>query len=398
MPAAGRVKQNARPAPAPFGGRPFYDILFPMSPISHGKRKVVVAMSGGVDSSVAAALLKRAGHDVTGLTMRLVDLPVEVCRSESLSSCCGRRALDDAHRVALSLKIPHYVADMRVPFDSLVVSAFCREYALGRTPNPCVLCNRLIKFGLLLEKARELGADHLATGHYARVGRDARTGAYLLKKGSDPAKDQSYFLYTMTQDQLARVLFPLGGREKVEVRRMAKKLGLAVADKSESQEICFVPRDDYAAFLRERVPDAFRAGPVVDRDGRRLGEHGGIAGFTVGQRRGMGVAASGRLYVVSVDAVTNTVLAGPDEALRAKGLTASGVSYVSGKRPEGPFRARVKIRYRHAEAEAVVTPEGTAGARVAFAEPQRAVAPGQSVVFYRRSTVLGGGTIEGPVG
>ena len=162
----------------------------------------------------------------------------------------------------------------------------------------------------------------------------------------------------MTQDQLARVLFPLGGREKTEVRRMAKKLGLAVADKSESQEICFVPRDDYAAFLRERIPDAFRAGPVVDRDGRRLGEHGGIAGFTVGQRRGMGVAASGRLYVVSVDAVTNTVLAGPDEALRSKGLVASGVSYVSGKRPEGPFRARVKIRYRHAEAEAVVTPVG----------------------------------------
>jgi tRNA-specific 2-thiouridylase len=365
--------------------------------MSFVRRKVVVAMSGGVDSSVAAALLKRAGHDVTGVTMRLVDLPVEACRSEDLRSCCGRRAVEDAHRVALSLKIPHYVADMRIPFANLVVSEFCREYARGRTPNPCVLCNRLIKFGLLLEKARELGADHLATGHYARVVREARRGTYSLKKASDLAKDQSYFLYAMTQDQLARVLFPLGGRAKTEVRRLAKRMGLAVADKSESQEICFVPGDDYGGFLRERIPAAFRPGPVVALDGRLLGEHGGVAGFTVGQRRGMGVAASGRLYVVSVDALTNTVVAGPDEALRSKGLVASGVGYISGKRPPGPFRARVKIRYRHSEAAAVVTPVGAAGAHVVFLEPQRAVAPGQSVVFYRRNTVIGGGTIESAV-
>jgi len=194
------------------------------------------------------------------------------------------------------------------------------------------------------------------------------------------------------------VLFPLGGRTKSEVRRMAKRMGLAVADRSESQEICFIPGDDYAAFLRERTPSAFRPGPVVAQDGRRLGQHGGIAGFTVGQRRGMGVASSGRLYVVSVDALTNTVVAGPDEALRSKGLVASGVNYLSGKRPERSFRARVKIRYRHAEAEAVITPLDADRARVSFTEPQRAVAPGQSVVFYRRSTVLGGGTIEGLVG
>ncbi|HEX2695775.1 MAG TPA: tRNA 2-thiouridine(34) synthase MnmA, partial [Acidobacteriota bacterium] len=317
--------------------------------------------------------------------------------SEGLRSCCGRRAVEDAHRVALSLKISHYVADMRAPFEKLVIADFCREYARGRTPNPCVLCNRLIKFDLLLGKARELGADLLATGHYARIGRDARRGEYLLKKGLDAAKDQSYFLYAMTQDQLARVLLPLGGRTKTEVRRIAKRMGLAVADKSESQEICFVPGDDYAGFLKGRIPDAFRPGPLVDPNGRVLGEHGGIARFTVGQRRGMGVASSRRLYVVSVEAASNTVVAGPDEALRSTGLFASGVSYVSGARPAGPFKARVKIRYRHKESAAVVTPVGATGARVLFAIPQRAVAPGQAVVFYRRSTVLGGGTIDSAV-
>ena len=355
-------------------------------------------MSGGVDSSVAAALLKKAGHDVTGVTMRLVDLPAEICRLESLRSCCGRRAVEDAHRVALSLKIPHYVADMRIPFDKLVIEDFCREYARGRTPNPCVLCNRLIKFDLLLGKARELGADYLATGHYARIGRDARSGGFLLRKGLDAGKDQSYFLYAMTQDQLARVLLPLGGRTKTEVRRIAKRMGLAVADKSESQEICFVPDDDYPGFLRGRIPQAFRPGPLVDPNGRVLGQHGGIAHFTVGQRRGLGIASSRRLYVVSVDAASNTVVAGPDEALRSAGLSASGVSYVSGVRPDGPFMARVKIRYRHKEAEAVITPVGAAGAQVSFAVPQRAVAPGQAVVFYRRSTVLGGGIIESAIG
>ncbi len=365
--------------------------------MSTEKRRVVVAMSGGVDSSVAAALLKRAGHDVTGVTMRLVDLPPEACRSESLRSCCGRRAVEDAHRVAISLKIPHYVADMRAPFERLVIEDFCREYARGRTPNPCVLCNRLIKFDLLLRKARELGAEFLATGHYARVGRDARAGRYLLRKGLDAAKDQSYFLYAMTQDQLSRVLLPLGGHTKAQVRRMAKRMGLAVADKPESQEICFVPDHDYARFLKARVPEAFRPGSVVDAEGRVLGKHEGTACFTVGQRRGMGVAASERLYVVSVDAAANAVVAGPDEALRSTGLVASGVSYVSGARPDAPFKARVKIRYRHKEAEALVTPVGDTGATITFTVPQRAVAPGQAVVFYRRSAVLGGGTIESAV-
>jgi len=202
-------------------------------------------MSGGVDSSVAAALLVKAGYDVTGVTMRLVDLPPEFCRSEGLRSCCGRLAVDDAHRVAVALGIPHFVADMRLPFEQKVVADFCGEYGRGRTPNPCIRCNRFIKFGLLIKKARAIGAGFIATGHYARIERDSRTGLFLLKKGKDAAKDQSYFLYSLTQKELARTLMPIGLFTKVEVRRMAKKMGLPVAEKPESQEICFVPDDDY---------------------------------------------------------------------------------------------------------------------------------------------------------
>jgi tRNA-specific 2-thiouridylase len=358
------------------------------------KRKVVVAMSGGVDSSVAAALLVKAGYDVTGVTMRLVDLPAEFCRSEELRSCCGRLAVEDANRVAVALGIPHFVADMRVPFEQKVVANFCQEYELGRTPNPCIRCNRFIKFGLLLRKARAIGADLIATGHYARIERDSRTGLFLLKKGKDATKDQSYFLYQMTQKELSHTLVPIGGFKKAEVRRMAKRMRLPVAEKPESQEICFVPDDDYPGFLRGRIPGAFLPGAIVDSNGRVIGEHGGIGHFTIGQRRGLGIPSPRPLFVIAIDAASNTVVAGPDEALRGKSLMASGMTLVSGEKLEGPIKARVKIRHRHAEGKAIITPRGKSSARIDFEKVQRAITPGQAVVFYSRNTVLGGATID----
>ena len=351
-------------------------------------------MSGGVDSSVAAALLVNAGYDVTGVTMRLVDLPPEFCRSGSLRSCCGRLAVEDANRVAVTLGIPHFVADMRLPFEQKVIVDFCGEYERGRTPNPCIRCNRFIKFGLLLTKARAIGADLVATGHYARTERDPRTGLYMLKKGKDAAKDQSYFLYQMTQKQLSRTLMPVGRFTKTEVRRMAKKMGLPVAEKRESQEICFVPDDDYPGFLKGKIPGAFRPGPIVDLNGCVIGEHTGTGNFTIGQRRGLGVASPRPLYVIAIDAASNSVVAGPNEALRGKSLLASGMTLVSGGKLERPVRARVKIRYRHAEEKAMITPCGKSGARIDFDRPQWAMTPGQAAVFYSRSTVLGGATIE----
>jgi tRNA-specific 2-thiouridylase len=276
----------------------------------------------------------------------------------------------------------------------MVVADFCREYELGRTPNPCVRCNRFIKFGLLLKKAREIGADLIATGHYARIERDARTGLFLLKKGKDATKDQSYFLHQMTQKELSCVLMPVGGFSKAEVRRMAKKIGLPVAEKPESQEICFIPDDDYSGFLKRRIPVAFRPGPIVDLSGRVLGEHGGIGNFTIGQRRGLGIAAQRPLYVITIEAASNTVVAGPDEALHGMSLLASGLIIIAGGKLEGPIKARVKIRYKHAGGKAVITPCGKSGARIDFEKPQRAITPGQAVVFYSRNTVLGGATIE----
>jgi len=362
--------------------------------VKAAKKTVVVAMSGGVDSSVAAALLKESGHEVIGVTMKLVDLPPDICRREGLRSCCGRDAVQDAHRVALALGIPHYVADLRAPFATAVIEDFCGEYRRGRTPNPCIRCNRFVKFGLLIDRARAIGADFIATGHYARVERDRRRPLMLLRKGTHAAKDQSYFLYGMTQRELALVQMPVGGLSKTEVRRKARALGLPVADKSESQEICFVPDDDYPGFLKSRIPEAFEPGPIVGLDGKVLGRHPGIGHFTVGQRRGLGISAAGPLYVVAIDAASRTIVAGPDEALFAKSLIVTDAALVSGAALAAPFRARVKIRSRHREEPARVVPLGATEVRVEFDVPQRAAAPGQAAVFYSRDTVLGGGTIE----
>jgi len=356
--------------------------------------RVVVAMSGGVDSSVAAAVLREQGYEVIGVTMNLFSLPKEVCRSENLKSCCGRKAQEDAHRVAIALGISHYVVDFRREFERTVIEDFSREYGRGRTPNPCIRCNQLIKFDLLLERARRLEADHIATGHYAQVEFDPAVGRYLLKKGQDKDKDQSYFLYPLTQAQLAKTLFPLAGLTKKEVRKIADTLALPVAQKEDSQEICFVPDRDYPKFLRERLPRAFRPGPILDVQGRVVGRHEGIIRFTIGQRRGMGIAAPHPLYVLSIDAEKNTIVVGKNEDLYRSRLEASDVNLIAFEKLSEPKAVLAKIRYKHAEAEAMIYPLDGGRVRVEFGKPQRAVTPGQAVVFYDGDTVVGGGIID----
>ncbi|MFZ2055696.1 MAG: tRNA 2-thiouridine(34) synthase MnmA [Candidatus Aminicenantales bacterium] len=357
-------------------------------------RKVVVAMSGGVDSSVAAALLQERGYEVIGVTMNLFSLPKELCRSEELRSCCGWKAVEDSHRVAVQLGIPHYVADFRKEFEGAVIADFIREYGRGRTPNPCIRCNERIKFKILLERARRLGAGRLATGHHARVKGDAESGRFLLKKGKDRAKDQSYFLYRLTQAQLSRVLMPVGDFTKAEVRKMARRWGLPVAERAESQETCFAPLGDYPDFLAGRLPEALRPGPIEDTAGHLLGKHKGIGRYTIGQRRGLGIAASRPLYVVAIDARRNTIVVGPEKELSRRSLEASSLRLIAVKKIDGPLTVKAKIRYKHREAKALVRPLSPRRVVVEFDRPQRAITPGQSVVFYRRDVVLGGGIID----
>lgn len=351
-------------------------------------------MSGGVDSSVAAALLLDEGYDVVGVTMNLFSLPKEHCRDENNKSCCGWGAAEDAHQVCLTLGIPHYVIDLRDEFEKKVIADFCSEYQKGRTPNPCLRCNEFIKFDELVKRAEMLDADCVATGHHARIEYDSELRAHLLKKGMDRQKDQSYFLYTLTQGQLNRILMPVGSLTKKDVRQKAEELGLSVAQSPESQEICFIPDNDYARFLGKRIPQAFRPGPIVDSHGRTIGLHNGISGFTVGQRRGMGIAASRPLYVLSIDAGKNMVIAGPNEDLYRRELEASQVNFISGKPLDRSRRVKAKIRYKHQEAPAELIRVGGGRFRVQFDSPQRAVTPGQAVVFYDGETVVGGGSIE----
>lgn len=359
-----------------------------------GRPKVAVAMSGGVDSAVAAALLVDKGYDVVGLTMNLFSLPGGICRFEELRSCCGWKAAEDAHGVARRLGIPHFVADFRRDFEETVIKDFCLEYQRGRTPNPCIRCNEHIKFNLLLERAARLGAEFVATGHHARVTHDRARRNFHLKKGQDASKDQSYFLYPLTQVQLARVLMPVGSLTKGEVREEARKRALPVAARPDSQEVCFIPRGRYPDFLKERIPEAFVPGPIRDVSGRLLGEHRGIIHFTVGQRRGLGIASPHPLYVVSINPVSHTVVVGTNDDLSCRKLLASRVNWVAGGKLEEPIRVKAKIRYKHKEANALVTPLASRKVAVEFEKPQRAVTPGQSVVFYRRDEVLGGGIID----
>jgi len=351
-------------------------------------------MSGGVDSSVAATLLQEQGYEVIGITMNLFSLPKEYCKSEQLRSCCGWKAVEDANRVAHTLGISHYVADFRNQFEKDVIADFCREYARGRTPNPCLRCNERLKFKVLMAKAKALKADFLATGHHARIEHDAQTGRYLLKKGKDKKKDQSYFLYPMTQEQLSRTLMPIGNLTKEKVRQKASESGLPIAQRPESQEICFVPDKDYPGFLRGRIPEAFRSGPIVDLKDRVLGQHKGIGHYTIGQRRGLGIAAPHPLYVLALQSDKNTVVVGTNKQLYKKTLRATQVNLISIAKVEKPLSIKAKIRYKHREAKALLVPLDSDQISVKFEKPQRAITPGQAVVFYEGDVVVGGGIIE----
>jgi tRNA-specific 2-thiouridylase len=346
-------------------------------------------MSGGVDSSVAAALLVEQGHDVIGLSMQLYDQRGD----QPFGTCCTIDDLHDARRVASFVGFPHYIVNFERQFQDTVIANFVREYVSGRTPIPCAHCNSDLKFATLLDRARGLGAAQVATGHYARVTPTA-ADRWLLRRGVDPDKDQSYFLFSLTQDQLEGAVFPVGSLAKPEVREQARRLGLQVADKPDSHEICFVPDGDYATFVAGREPAVARAGAIVDETGQKVGSHGGVHRFTIGQRKGLGIASPAPLYVLNIDAQAGNVTVGPRKSLERTTLSASDVNWISVEAPAEWMAVTSQIRHRHAAASSHVRALPDRRAELVFDEPQPAITPGQAVVFYDDDVVVGGGWID----
>jgi tRNA-uridine 2-sulfurtransferase len=360
------------------------------------RERLVVGMSGGVDSSVAAALLVEQGVEVIGITLRVWPWREPEEATRKFGSCCSPETVADARAVARRLGIPYYLLNTEREFERVVIEPFARAYAEARTPVPCVACNRDVKFGSLLQRARAWDAAAVATGHYARITREPATGRFLLWRGRDARKDQSDFLWPLDQAQLAAARFPVGDLTKEAVREKARQLGLETADKPESQEICFIPDDDYRGFLRRRIPEAFGPGPIVDGSGTVLGRHEGLVNYTVGQRRGLGLSSRRPLYVTALDPGRNTLVVGEAGAVEVDRLRAEQVNLIAIPGLTGPLAVAAKIRHSHEPAPAIIEPDGEGAVLVRFERAQRAPAPGQSVVFYQEDLVVGGGVIGRP--
>lgn len=355
-------------------------------------KRVVVAMSGGVDSSVAAALLLEQGYEVIGVTMQIWDSNVTEVAGEHVG-CCSLSAVEDARRVAAQLDIPYYVMNFRDIFEEKVIKYFTGEYMLGRTPNPCIACNRFVKFEALLDKAMALGADYIATGHYARLEYNNGLKRYTVRRARDRKKDQTYVLYGLTQQQIARTLLPLGNYNKSQVREIASDLGLSVAAKAESQEICFVADDNYRNFLREQAQD-IQPGPFLNMKGEVIGTHQGIPFYTIGQRRGLGLAGGQRLYVINIDRQNNTITVGPEEGILGNELIASDINWILYDTITGTLDVEAQVRYNGSPSPAIIQILEDGRLHVRFHNPQRSITPGQAVVFYQEDYLVGGATID----
>jgi len=356
-----------------------------------GKKRIVVAMSGGVDSTTVAAILKQEGHEVIGITMQLLDY------KDAEGGCCSLDHVIDARRVAQELDIPHYVVNFIDSFKELVLKDYVVKYESGKTPIPCVLCNQYVKFDLLLKRALELGADYLATGHYAKIING--DGAYSLNKADDENKDQTYFLYTLKQKELGKLMFPLGSLKKDEVRELARSLNIKLAEKPDSTGVCFVPSDNYRDYLISQSAFTEKQGDIVNVEGEVLGKHRGIYSFTIGQRRGLGIATGKPMYVVGIEPKENRLIVGEEDKIYSSKLLAENISWVQTNNQielnsEEPFEVKAKIRNRHREDDAIVTMKSDTQAEIEFINPQRAITPGQAVVLYQDNKVLGGGWIN----